>query len=65
MYKRQGQACSREVMDKMLQEVEQNVLANGPCTVEAIQDEVEQVLMAHGFYAVAKSYILYLSLIHI
>ncbi len=54
-----GQACSREVMDKMLHEVEQNVLANGPCTVEAIQDEVEQVLMANGFYAVAKSYILY------
>ncbi len=54
-----GQACSREVMDKMLHEVEQNVLANGSCTVEAIQDEVEQVLMANGFYAVAKSYILY------
>ena len=54
-----GQACSREVMDKMLREVEQAVLSGGTCTVEAIQDEVEQVLMANGFYAVAKSYILY------
>ena len=28
-------------------------------SVESIQDEVERVLMAHGFYAEAKSYILY------
>ena len=31
-----GQACSREVMDKMLREVEQAVLSGGTCTVEAI-----------------------------
>jgi len=27
--------------------------------VEKIQDEVEKVLMAHGFFAEAKNYILY------
>ena len=54
-----GQVCTDEALNNMLHEVEHFMQADGQCTVEAIQDEVEQVLMANGYYAVAKSYILY------
>src|SRR5699024_1190400 len=42
----------------LLGQVEQ-AMGAGPHTVESIQDQVEQVLMANGFYTVAKRYILY------
>ncbi|HIT31414.1 MAG TPA: ribonucleoside-diphosphate reductase subunit alpha [Candidatus Enterenecus stercoripullorum] len=53
-----GQAWDGDTLQGLLHAVEQ-AMGDGPHTVEAIQDQVEQVLMAGGFYAVAKSYILY------
>ena len=53
-----GQTCRQEVLRDLLSQVEQN-LGEGPHTVEAIQDMVERILMANGYYDVAKSYILY------
>lgn len=53
-----GQTCRQEVLRDLLSQVERN-LGEGPHTVEAIQDMVERILMANGYYDVAKSYILY------
>lgn len=53
-----SQPCEGLTLQGLLGQVEQ-AMGTGPHTVEAIQDQVEQVLMANGFYPVAKSYILY------
>ena len=51
---------SDEEINEMTDEVEKYLLENeNSRTVECIQDEVERILMVHGFYAEAKSYILY------
>ncbi len=54
-----GQAPEAETLAGLLKHVEQHMDTSVPVTVEAIQDLVEQALMAQGFYQVAKSYILY------
>lgn len=55
-----GEACGAEVLGALLLRVEETVFAaEGPVTVEMIQDNVERALMAAGLYPVAKSYILY------
>lgn len=41
------------------EEISNNVIDNSSITVEEIQDIVEQKLMEHGFYDVAKAYIRY------
>ena len=51
---------SEEEINEMTNSVEEFLKQNvGARSVECIQDEVERVLMVHGFYAEAKSYILY------
>ena len=51
---------SEEAINEMTNCVEKFLVGNeSQRSVERIQDEVERVLMAHGFYAEAKSYILY------
>ena len=47
-----GQTCRQEVLRDLLSQVEQN-LGEGPHTVEAIQDMVERILKANGYYDVA------------
>jgi ribonucleoside-diphosphate reductase alpha chain len=54
-----GQAQRDETLAQLLAHVEQHMDTSVPVTVEAIQDLVEQALMAMGFYQAAKSYILY------
>lgn len=54
-----GQAPEEETLAKLLAYVEKLMDKGAPATVEAIQDLVEQALMAMGYYQVAKSYILY------
>ncbi len=54
-----GQAPQPGMLEKLLSHVEQHMDKSVPVTVEAIQDLVEQALMAMGYYQVAKSYILY------
>lgn len=55
-----GEPCGPETLSALLLRVEAAAFPDGgPVAVEAIQDNVERALMAAGFYAVAKSYILY------
>ncbi len=54
-----GQAVEEDTLQELLDHVQKHMDTGAPVTVEAIQDLVEQALMAKGFYAVAKSYILY------
>lgn len=54
-----GQAPQEGTLAQLLAHVERNMDVSVPVTVEAVQDLVEQALMAMGFYQVAKSYILY------
>ncbi len=54
-----GQAPEDKTLQGLLKHVQAHMNTNVSVTVEAIQDLVEQALMAQGFYAVAKSYILY------
>ncbi len=54
-----GQAPEEETLQALLSHVQQHMDTSVPVTVEAIQDLVEQALMAKGYYQVAKSYILY------
>lgn len=54
------QEVEEPILQAMVTEIEQFVvLSEDNRSVEKIQDEVERVLMAHDFYAVAKNYILY------
>lgn len=54
------QPLEESTLSQMVAEIEAFVIASAEHrTVEKIQDEVERVLMAHDFYAVAKNYILY------
>lgn len=54
------QPLEESTLSQMVAEIEAFVIASAEHrTVEKIQDEVERVLMAHNFYAVAKNYILY------
>ncbi len=53
-----SQPCGEAKLQRLLRQVEQ-ALGDGPHTVEDIQDQVERILMANGFFDVAKSYILY------
>ena len=51
---------SNEEINEMTNQVETLLKENESArTVERIQDEVERILMVHGFYTEAKSYILY------
>ena len=51
---------SSQEINEMTDEVEKFLIENVESrSVECIQDEVERILMVHGFYAEAKSYILY------
>ncbi len=54
-----GQAPKTETLHQLLNHVEHHMDTIVPVTVEAIQDLVEQALMAMEYYQVAKSYILY------
>jgi ribonucleoside-diphosphate reductase alpha chain len=54
-----GQAPGEAALALLLLDVEARVANASPVAVEAIQDAVEQALMARGHYPVAKSYILY------
>lgn len=55
-----AQPLEESMLSQMVAEIEAFVIASAEHrTVEKIQDEVERVLMAHDFYAVAKNYILY------
>ncbi len=50
-----------EVLDNLTLEVENKIIENKVDQVEKIQDIVEETLMEHKYYNVAKSYILYRS----
>ena len=51
---------SEKEINEMTDHVEEFLIQNEESrSVECIQDEVERILMVHGFYAEAKSYILY------
>ncbi len=54
-----GETPRAEILALLLAHVEQHMDTAVPVTVEAIQDLVEQALMANGFYQTARSYILY------
>ncbi|MEA5014760.1 MAG: ribonucleoside-diphosphate reductase subunit alpha [Candidatus Limiplasma sp.] len=54
-----GQEPEAEALAALLSDAQDRVQGDGPVSVEAIQDAVEQALMARGFYPVARSYILY------
>lgn len=54
-----GKHIPAQGFDKLLALVEAAMNHRGVSDVEAIQDIVEEVLMKEGFYAEAKSYILY------
>ncbi|NLG26149.1 MAG: ribonucleoside-diphosphate reductase subunit alpha, partial [Clostridiales bacterium] len=54
-----GQEPQKDVLRGLLSDVEGRIVGQDPVAVEAIQDAAEQALMAGGFYAVARSYILY------
>ncbi len=53
-----GQAPEKEALSRLLLDVEARI-GGETVAVEAIQDAVEQALMAGGHYPVARSYILY------
>ena len=50
---------SAEDLELVTNSVEQAISENEVIGVEAIQDKVEKCLMAHGFYDVAKQFIVY------
>ena len=50
---------SEQDLNALLADVEASMEAGGVTSVEGIQDLVERSLMAHGYFDVAKSYILY------
>ena len=50
---------SAEDVERVTDSVEQAIAENEIIGVEAIQDQVEKSLMAHGFYDVAKQFIVY------
>ncbi len=55
-----GHEIQRETIYGMVEEVERFVVGDSANRhVEKIQDEVERILMEHGYYAEAKNYILY------
>ena len=55
-----SKGISEKKINEMADQVEEFLKQNERSrTVECIQDEVERILMVHGFYAEAKSYILY------
>ncbi len=54
-----GEEPGEETLQKLLAHVQAHMDTGKPVTVEAVQDLAEQALMAMGYYAVAKSYILY------
>lgn len=55
-----GRAIDDEIIYGMVAQVEAYVNADTTrCHVEKIQDEVERLLMEHGFYPEAKNYIVY------
>ena len=59
-FKSTGNRGGQDVILPMVDEVEASVMADpGLRSVEKIQDAVEKVLMSHGFFDEAKSYILY------
>lgn len=49
----------KEILDKLLLQVEEKFTDRDKVGVEEIQDVVEQVMMSNGCYSVAKNYILY------
>ncbi|MBQ9069275.1 MAG: ribonucleoside-diphosphate reductase subunit alpha, partial [Eggerthellaceae bacterium] len=55
----QGASPSDESLADLLALVEQKMSARGATSVEAIQDQVEEALMEMGYFAEARSYILY------
>ncbi|MBI3671800.1 ribonucleoside-diphosphate reductase subunit alpha [Candidatus Azambacteria bacterium] len=48
-----------DIVDNVINNLEKSFSAEVPPSVENVQDFVEKDLMSHGFYDVAKSYILY------
>ena len=46
-------------LDELLDLVEKQILVTPGCSVETIQDRVEEALMQRGHYQVAKNFILY------
>lgn len=50
---------SAEDLERVTDSVERAISENEIIGVEAIQDQVEKALMAHGFYDVAKQFIVY------
>lgn len=55
-----GEEVTAETLSAITREVEHFLAQHAEKrSVEHIQDEVERSLMEHGFYAAAKSYILY------
>ena len=55
----QDKEASQEELRELLTLVEQKMEARGATSVEAIQDQVEESLMEKGYFAEARSYILY------
>lgn len=55
----QGKEPTEEELQALLELVEQKMEARGATSVEAIQDQVEESLMEKGYFAEARSYILY------
>ena len=58
-FKDQKNSVSREQLEELLASVEQKMRERKVSTVEAIQDLVEESLMEKGYFAEARSYILY------
>ncbi len=55
----QDKEASQEELRELLALVEAKMEARGATSVEAIQDQVEEALMEKGYFAEARSYILY------
>lgn len=55
----QNKQASEEELQDLLKLVESKMEARGATSVEAIQDQVEESLMEKGYFAEARSYILY------
>lgn len=60
-FKAQGVKCSKKDLKVLSEEVELKLKEKENIDVEMIQDLVEKTLMGHGYYDVAKAYILYRS----
>ena len=54
-----GNTVNQEILARLLASVEEKLSHTDNKSVETIQDIVEETLMQHGYFAEAKSYILF------